>query len=273
MTRSDSAARGRLVTDESAPAARLTYHVEMLLPASALEVRAALDEALHQSDRHIGVITGGRDDWFYLGILAEADAADVAEQHALQLVLAALRTLSRDDLSPHVQVSEVTGRPTLPGGPHDVAGAPPLEYRRTVLPAGRAVRAASEGPLGEWYAFMEDDSARVIAGRALPAVLNELLQLPWGTWEAWVYDALAALAGRPTSDGVRYACPCCDRLTMDEAPPGSHAICRECGWEDDAVQFRDPDDRGGANSISLREARANLARRAPGDAAAESAAD
>jgi hypothetical protein len=44
---------------------------------------------------------------------------------------------------------------------------------------------------------------------------------------------------------------------LDEQPPGTYEICRECGWEDDYVQFRDPDYRGGANSESLREAREN----------------
>jgi hypothetical protein len=102
----------------------------------------------------------------------------------------------------------------------------------------------------------------VVAGRALPAVLDELLQLPWGRREPWFYDALAALAGHPTPDGVRYACPCCDQLTLERPPPGTFDICRVCGWEDDNVQFRDPDYRGGANRVSLREARDDFAGRA-----------
>jgi hypothetical protein len=261
----DGRCHDALVTDHSEPGERLTYHVEMFLPLSAMEVREALDEALHQSDRHIGVITGGREDGLYLGILTEADDAYAARERARQLVAAALRTLSRDDLSPQVRVGEVSGRPTLSGGPHGVADAPALTYRRAVLPDGRVVTAASEGPLGEWYAFTEDDPAKVLAARALPEVLDELLQLPWGRWEPWVYDALAALGGHPTSDGVLYACPCCDRLTLDEPPPGTYAICGVCGWEDDRVQFRDPDYRGGANTISLREARDEFARCAPDD--------
>ena len=102
-----------------------------------------------------------------------------------------------------------------------------------------------------------------MAGRALPEVLDELLQPPWGRRPPWVHDAIAVLAGHPTSDGVRYACPCCDRLTLDRPPPGTHDICRVCRWEDDRVQFRDPDYRGGANTISLREARDEVAGRAP----------
>jgi hypothetical protein len=58
----------------------------------------------------------------------------------------------------------------------------------------------------------------------------------------------------------RFACPCCGQLTLDEEPPGTYDICRECGWEDDLVQFNDHDYRGGANSESLREARENYAK-------------
>ena len=58
----------------------------------------------------------------------------------------------------------------------------------------------------------------------------------------------------------RFACPCCGRLTLDEEPPGTYDICKECGWEDDNVQFHDLDFRGGANTESLREARENYVR-------------
>jgi Cysteine-rich CPCC len=47
---------------------------------------------------------------------------------------------------------------------------------------------------------------------------------------------------------------------LDEEPPGTYDICNECGWEDDPVQFNDPEYRGGANSESLREARENYAK-------------
>ena len=231
----------------------------MLLPQSAMGLRAALDEALHRRDRRIGVLTGARDDGLFVGILTEADDADAARARAMSLVDAALRSLSRDDLSREVRVGEVTGQPKLAGGAHSVAGAPALEYRRARLPDGRVVVAASEGPLGEWYAFIENDPGTVMAGRALHDVLAELLQLPWGKKEPWVYDAIAQLAAHPTSDGLRYACPCCDRPTLDEPPPGTHEICRVCGWEDDRVQFRDPDRSGGANAHSLRQARDEFA--------------
>lgn len=32
-------------------------------------------------------------------------------------------------------------------------------------------------------------------------------------------------------------------------------ICDICSWEDDDLQFENPDYRGGANSVSLNEAR------------------
>ena len=75
-----------------------------------------------------------------------------------------------------------------------------------------------------------------------------------------MYDAIEELAGERTREGVRYPCPCCDSLTLTEPPTGTHAICAVCNWEDDSVQFRDPDYVGGANRVSLREARENYRR-------------
>lgn len=54
-----------------------------------------------------------------------------------------------------------------------------------------------------------------------------------------------------------YSCPCCGFLTVSE-PPGSYEICPVCNWEDDLVQFKNIDFRGGANKESLREARENF---------------
>lgn len=56
-----------------------------------------------------------------------------------------------------------------------------------------------------------------------------------------------------------YACPCCGYLTLGEEPPGTFEICPVCGWEDDEVQFRDSAYEGGANSVSLDQARQNFA--------------
>lgn len=56
-----------------------------------------------------------------------------------------------------------------------------------------------------------------------------------------------------------FPCPCCGYLTLGERPPGTYEICPVCCWEDDYVQFHDPDSAGGANKVSLRQARANFA--------------
>jgi hypothetical protein len=57
----------------------------------------------------------------------------------------------------------------------------------------------------------------------------------------------------------RYRCPCCNFRTLVTEPPGSYELCPVCYWEDDQIQFRDPDYVGGANAESLNEARANAA--------------
>lgn len=53
----------------------------------------------------------------------------------------------------------------------------------------------------------------------------------------------------------KYRCPCCENFTLSEQPPGTYEICPVCGWEDDAVQFYDMDYAGGANEISLNQAK------------------
>lgn len=59
---------------------------------------------------------------------------------------------------------------------------------------------------------------------------------------------------------ARFPCPCCGQHTLAEEPPGTFAICPVCEWEDDHVQFRDPTYEGGANRVSLAEARDNFRR-------------
>lgn len=53
----------------------------------------------------------------------------------------------------------------------------------------------------------------------------------------------------------KYPCPCCGNTTLTEQPPGTYEICPVCKWEDDESQFRDPTYKGGANRLSLEEAR------------------
>lgn len=48
-------------------------------------------------------------------------------------------------------------------------------------------------------------------------------------------------------------------LTLADTP-GTCLMCPVCWWEDDPVQLREPDRRGGANGPSLNEARENFRR-------------
>ena len=56
----------------------------------------------------------------------------------------------------------------------------------------------------------------------------------------------------------RFECPCCRFQTLPRQPPGTFELCPVCFWEDDNVQYRDPKYRGGANVVSLNEARENF---------------
>lgn len=54
-----------------------------------------------------------------------------------------------------------------------------------------------------------------------------------------------------------YPCPCCGFLTLSESTHETFEICPVCNWEDDDVQFNNPNFFGGANLESLNEARKN----------------
>jgi Cysteine-rich CPCC len=60
------------------------------------------------------------------------------------------------------------------------------------------------------------------------------------------------------SEVTKYASLCCGNLTLDEPPLGTFDICPVCFWEDDLEG--DPSKGGGANKVSLLEARSNYAR-------------
>ena len=59
------------------------------------------------------------------------------------------------------------------------------------------------------------------------------------------------------SGKAKFYCPCCGYDTLTEEPPGTYDICPICFWEDDPVQFSDPDYEGGANRISLVQGQMN----------------
>ena len=51
----------------------------------------------------------------------------------------------------------------------------------------------------------------------------------------------------------RHKCLCCGKGIVEGNQ--LYDICSVCGWEDDLVQAEDPDYSGGANQMSLNEAR------------------
>jgi len=52
----------------------------------------------------------------------------------------------------------------------------------------------------------------------------------------------------------KHTCPCCGYKTLND----EYDICPICFWEDDWVQFNDPDCEGGANHVSLRQGQKNF---------------
>ena len=55
-----------------------------------------------------------------------------------------------------------------------------------------------------------------------------------------------------------YRCPVCNNETLEDLH--EYDICTVCWWEDDPFQYEHPDYAGGANKLSLNQARAAWAR-------------
>jgi len=55
-----------------------------------------------------------------------------------------------------------------------------------------------------------------------------------------------------------FPCPCCGYLTVTELE--CYEICPVCNWEDDPYQSKNPDYAGGANQMSLNQAKANFSK-------------
>lgn len=81
----------------------------------------------------------------------------------------------------------------------------------------------------------------------------------WGRHEGYTIDFMdeekqkQAVAFAERLIAADRICPCCGQHYFTEK--NAYEICPVCGWEDDPVQRRDPDFAGGANTLSLNEAR------------------
>ena len=56
---------------------------------------------------------------------------------------------------------------------------------------------------------------------------------------------------------VKHKCPVCGKFDFEGH--NSFDDCEVCGWADDAVQVNEPDLEGGANKMSLNQAKAAYA--------------
>jgi Cysteine-rich CPCC len=234
--------------------------VYVRVPGLDRDAHDRLHRALHAADRRLGVIVRGLDEFMLLTRVAGEPAARAYAERVLAEA-AGRAGVGLDGMA----IEQVVDRTRdLTGSPRRVE-APPGRYRAIELGERGRLNAMHEGPLGEWIAYLGDDAHGAVAGRDLGAVIAELLELPHGRRDPWFHEAIERLAGHRTPLGVRYACPCCDFLTLTEAPSGSYAICPVCRWEDDPVQFRDPDYTGGANRPSLRQARETFRRTGAGE--------
>jgi hypothetical protein len=249
------------VSRDEPTTAGVGHDVYLLLPLLPVEATDRLVAALHRADRRLGVASGREGDGTRLILLTREPDEQAARAKAIRLVDEASKGEGlAHELADGVEIQRVARRALSPGRPRPVNAPADLPYRAVELRGGDVLRAAHEGPLGNWTVYLEGAEDRAWTGRSLRAVLSELLELPHGRKEDWVYEVIRRLAGRETPLGARYACPCCDCYTLDEPPPGTFVICPVCWWEDDNVQFADPDLPGGPNGPSLRQARESYRR-------------
>jgi len=59
------------------------------------------------------------------------------------------------------------------------------------------------------------------------------------------------------NDKKKFSCACCGYYVFDYDPVETHSVCPVCYWEEDIVQESDPKFKGGANNLSLFEAKIN----------------
>lgn len=53
-------------------------------------------------------------------------------------------------------------------------------------------------------------------------------------------------------------CPCCGYDSFDSKDRLQYSICPICFWEDDPIQFNEPEYEGGANRVSLIQGQKNF---------------
>jgi hypothetical protein len=251
----------RDVSDDDSAPGEVAYYVDVRVPLLAPEARDRLVAALHQGDRRLGVRVGHVDGGTRLVLVTPEGDDHAARVRAMALLGEAPERVGLADvIAGHAEIQHVDRRKLSPGRPRPGCAPAGVPFRRIALRDGAVLCASQEGPLGRWTVHLQGAEDRAWSGCSLLAVLSELFELPWEKKDDWVYEIIRELAGRETSVGTRYACPCCDCYTLDEPPPGTFALCPVCWWEDDNIQFADPDYRGGANKDSLREARESYRR-------------
>ena len=57
---------------------------------------------------------------------------------------------------------------------------------------------------------------------------------------------------------MKYRCRCCGYRTLEHLAEGTYELCPVCYWKDDSVQAENENRQGGANVVSLKEARENF---------------
>jgi hypothetical protein len=159
---------------ETERVSKVGHDVRVSLSALDLDAQPRVRFVLHRADRHLGIISSGRD--FVLLTEADPHAARAYAQRLLTRV-AQDAGVSEEGVA-RAAITGVTQRErNITGRPRRVP-APADGYRTVDLGARGQLRVLHEGPVGDWIVELNTEGAW--AGRDLRSVLGEVFALPWG---------------------------------------------------------------------------------------------
>jgi hypothetical protein len=87
---------------------------------------------------------------------------------------------------------------------------------------------------------------------------SECIRCHWSDYSKYENVVFNEAVNSSDFKGFGWKCPVCDNYNSGELP--EFDVCPLCGREDDSVQSNDPNYNGGANWLSLNQAKANWMR-------------
>lgn len=104
-----------------------------------------------------------------------------------------------------------------------------------------------------WCGYFEGNEKSEKVQKKAGFKFIERIEIEWPVFRRNMVEYVNCLTRSEWEEQIQRKCPCCKRHYFSEK--NAYEICPVCGWEDDKIQRRDPEFAGGANAVSLNEAR------------------